>query len=442
MGRKQKRRAARRAKQSGRAGATAVDLAPGFQSGSVAPSSELISSARPSTGGPRRRPVAAPKVTDGSGVEAASASGAAALDVDDGSPSRGPSALEVTRVGCEELHDTDPQSLGLSYTFRAPSSGAPGPVTVQFDGVHRSSTAGAPDTFTTHDVIDPVLPSAGPITLTRRVENIPSGEWDVTASIVAGPADLRRASSATASGRTGYAPVVSAKAPGTRLGSWPGLVGLGAVVALGLQSALVLRSGLPMVAVLSTSLLACFVGLVGAKVYYLVEHRDRPRTGPARWTGMCLQGFVLAAMATMIIGSVVGEVPVLAVLDLSAPALVIGAGIGRLGCWFGGCCAGRPTASRWGLWSSDRRLGMRRVPTQLIEASAAAGIGLAAATVAWSARPAPVGALFVATLAAYLLARQLVFPLRSLPRNTRYGRAIIVVASAVAVTVAGGLLVV
>lgn len=142
MGRKQKRRAARRAKQSGRAGATAVDLAPGFQSGSVAPSSELISSARPSTGGPRRRPVATPKVTDGSGVEAASASGAAALDVDDGSPSRGPSALEVTRVGCEELHDTDPQSLGLSYTFRAPSSGAPGPVTVQFDGVHRSSTAG------------------------------------------------------------------------------------------------------------------------------------------------------------------------------------------------------------------------------------------------------------------------------------------------------------
>ncbi|BBG05662.1 hypothetical protein Pdca_68710 (plasmid) [Pseudonocardia autotrophica] len=111
MGRKQKRRAARRAKQPGRAAATTVDLAAGSRSRSVAPSSELINSVRPSTGGPRRRQVAAPKATDGSGAEAARDSGAAALDVDDGSRSRGPSALEVTRVGCEELRDADPQAL-------------------------------------------------------------------------------------------------------------------------------------------------------------------------------------------------------------------------------------------------------------------------------------------------------------------------------------------
>ncbi len=36
----------------------------------------------------------------------------------------------------------------------------------------------------------------------------------------------------------------------------------------------------------------------------------------------------------------------------------------RLGCFFTGCCAGRPTLSRFGIRSSDRRVVARRIPTR------------------------------------------------------------------------------
>jgi len=59
-------------------------------------------------------------------------------------------------------------------------------------------------------------------------------------------------------------------------------------------------------------------------------------------------------------------------------AVFVGMAIGRPGCFFAGCCSGRPTVSRWGLWSSDRRIGIRRIPIQLIEAAAALLIGVTA----------------------------------------------------------------
>lgn len=440
MGRKEKRRAARRPRPTSRVGESMLDLPTRAKSRTVkVPTRAEPPSQAYTTGIDRSTHPDTPKTTDAA-VDVGSPTttrSAATLDVGRDAGDRERPALEFTMVGCDELQDADPQSLGLSYTFSAPRTGTAGPVTVRFDGTHRGASARErAGSFTTHEIIDPVLPGAGSITVTHRVENIAPGAWDVTASVVAGPADLRAASSIRASGHTGYGPVVAVKAPGTGLGSWPSLVALGAMLAVALQSALVLRNGLPLLTVVGTSFFACLVGLVGAKVYYLVEHRHRPRTGLARWAGMCLQGFVLAAMTTMVIGSIVGEVPVLAVLDVTAPGLVLGAGIGRVGCWFGGCCAGRPTAARWGLWSSDRRLGMRRIPVQLIEAAAAIGIGAAAAAVAWSGGPTSDGALFVATLAAYVLARQLVFPLRSLPRNTRYGRAVTIAISSIAVLAA------
>lgn len=77
--------------------------------------------------------------------------------------------------------------------------------------------------------------------------------------------------------------------------------------------------------------------------------------------GMCIQGFVLAAIAGLVAGSYLSGFDVGAALDLSVAGLMFGMVIGRFGCFFGGCRAGRLTASRWGLWSSDRRLGARRV---------------------------------------------------------------------------------
>lgn len=138
---------------------------------------------------------------------------------------------------------------------------------------------------------------------------------------------------------------------------------------------------------------------------------------------MCIQGFVLAATATMAIGAWLSGVGVGLLLDLTAAGLMFGMTIGRFGCFFSGCCVGRPTASRWGVWSSDRRLGLRRIPTQLLESAMAATIGVAAAIVLVTVGPPRLpGAIFIAAVAAYVLARQLLLPLRAEPRKTTHGR--------------------
>jgi phosphatidylglycerol:prolipoprotein diacylglycerol transferase len=67
-----------------------------------------------------------------------------------------------------------------------------------------------------------------------------------------------------------------------------------------------------------------------------------------------------------------------AVMDLAAPSIAIGHGIGRLGCFFAGCCYGKPTALDWGVTFtsplaekiSGTPLGVALHPTQLYEAGA------------------------------------------------------------------------
>ena len=76
------------------------------------------------------------------------------------------------------------------------------------------------------------------------------------------------------------------------------------------------------------------------------------------------------------------------------------------------CCAGRCTASRWGIWSSDRRVGARRVPTQLLESATGLAIALVTGAIVLAGRPAAGGIVFVAAFAVYAVARQVLLRLR------------------------------
>ena len=171
---------------------------------------------------------------------------------------------------------------------------------------------------------------------------------------------------------------------------------------------------------MAVSLVACLVGLTGAKLYYLVDHREGLRGGVA--AGMCIQGFVIGAIGALIGGAALTGMSLGVVLDVTAPGLLLAMAIGRLGCFFGGCCAGRPSGGRWALWSSDRRLGARRFPVQLAESALVATVGLAALAVAWSTPRQGFPTLFVVSIAVYVVGRQLLFPYRAVPRRTRLGR--------------------
>lgn len=194
---------------------------------------------------------------------------------------------------------------------------------------------------------------------------------------------------------------------------------LGVIIGLLVQHPLAAHEDVAPGQVLIASLLALVGGPVGAKLWYLTLHGRSWRESGA--DGWCIQGFLVGAAAVLTAAIAVMHLPLGTVLDATAPGLFLGLAVGRLGCFFTGCCAGRPTASRCAVWSSDRRVGARRIPTQLLESLGAAVIGLAGWLVILHAHLAVRGGLFIASFAAYTLLRQFLLPLRAEPRKTTVG---------------------
>ena len=350
----------------------------------------------------------------------------------------GTHGLRVERLALESLAETLPQALGLTYWFDPQVANVSGSVIVRFSGrrTDRNGKPGPRECFSVEETVD-VPPGAGPVSITARVGDITPGTWETTAVLLAPPTPHARACPSrsklppvSAVGRTAYAPVLQVHAPGAHLGAWPALVGTGALVGLFVQGILARHLHLPVARVEAVALVAAAIGLLAAKAYYAIGHyATGERSARELLSGACIQGFVLGAGATLVAGTEISALPLGTVLDLSAPGLLFGMTIGRYGCFFGGCCVGRPTAWRWGLWSSDRRVLMRRVPVQLFESTAAFALGVVALVVAWSAQLGH-AELFVGAVAAYTLARQLLFPLRAVSRHTSHGWRLTIVASA------------
>lgn len=339
--------------------------------------------------------------------------------------------LEFTRLKNANFVDLQPQALGLTYWFDADAlfqetEASQCSLRVRFTGL-RQGLDGPPgplDRFVVFAALDNVRPSDGRVALTQRVTGRAAGRWEVVADAfvlgpTAGGAPLRPLRRTSATGRTVYLPFAAGKAPGVVVGAWPGLVALGVVVALVVQSVLSRTHGLPVMPVLALGVMASVVGLLGAKLYYRLTHREEKSHLLA--TGMSVQGFVIAAVLTFLVGGTALSVPFPHLLDTTVPALLAGQAIGRLGCFFGGCCSGLPTASRWGVWTSDRRVGQRRIPVQLIESGIAGALAIVTFLVVVQGPPAVDGLTFVAGFGVYTIARQLLFPLRVVPRKTRHG---------------------
>lgn len=338
--------------------------------------------------------------------------------------------VQVMSWNCSQVDGVEPQGLGMTYWFEAAPDGAPYPVSVRFTG--RRISGDGPVTgkqaFETVRTVERVVPGSGRVSLTTRVRGVAPGTWEVTAGPVVPrradgtsfPAPRGQLSQGSGTGTTAFLPVVNVRAPGVRIGAWPALVGAGFLVALLVQWLLGAQRGLPTGRLLVVSVLASLVGLVGAKAYYLLTNPAEKVS--AFRAGMSVQGFVLTAVPTLLLGCWWAGIPVGPALDVSAPGLLLGMTIGRLGCFFGGCCVGRPTASRWGIWSSDRGMGVRRIPVQLIESAMAGTVATAVLLAVALLDPAVDGLLFVIGLSAYTFGRQVLFPLRGIPRATAYGR--------------------
>ena len=93
-------------------------------------------------------------------------------------------------------------------------------------------------------------------------------------------------------------------------------------------------------------ILACYVlplSVIGAKIYYLI-FSDMPFSF---WdifkiweAGLAIYGGVIGGVLGVVLYCVIHKKNFLNVCDVAAPSLILGQAIGRIGCYFAGCCYG------------------------------------------------------------------------------------------------------
>jgi len=164
---------------------------------------------------------------------------------------------------------------------------------------------------------------------------------------------------------------------------------------------LALRRARDPTSVLAAVAAVTVAALVGAHALFLVLRGGRGGV----WTGgLASTGGVAAGLAAAALAARFARRPVLEVLDAIAPAGLLALGIGRLGCFLGGCCYGRPTALPWGvvfpglgpparhplqLYSAAADLAVlvllprRSAPTGVVACCACLGLGIVRAGLEW-----------------------------------------------------------
>ena len=160
---------------------------------------------------------------------------------------------------------------------------------------------------------------------------------------------------------------------------------LAAAYLLGLKLAMIRAKtrGLDANRVLDLGIYIIISALIGAKLLLLVTDFRTFRADPrelltlARSGGVFYGGLILAVVVALWYIRKIG-LPLWTTCDVFAPGIALGHVVGRFGCFFAGCCYGRPTTLPWGITFTDpfaaanvgTPLGVPLHPTQLYEAGA------------------------------------------------------------------------
>jgi phosphatidylglycerol:prolipoprotein diacylglycerol transferase len=342
----------------------------------------------------------------------------------------------------------EPQALVVTHSFDSDAAEANGPysATLRLTG-RRIGVEGRPqpgDAFIREEQVEKVVPGSGPVSVTSWVYGLRPGDWSVSGEVIRSGDGLNR----RRAGRTRTEPAHRARwswmrwaisdvpeepvrtrwalaAPLARIpavipGSYPALFALGVVVAFLTQATLLTSEQIALPKSLLVSLLALVGGLLGAKLWSVALH---PGESVLK-SGWAVDGFLVVSPSVAFAGLIAFSLPIGPYLDASTPGLFFAVAIGRIGCFLTGCCAGRCTSSPYGVWSSDRRIGARRIPTQLLESAAGLLIGLASLPIVLQHARAIHGAVFVFAFVVYLVVRQLLLRLRAESRRYSWQRSV------------------
>lgn len=123
------------------------------------------------------------------------------------------------------------------------------------------------------------------------------------------------------------------------------------------------KEGIPSQIIFSLGLILMVSAVVGARVFHILQHS--PSYGSLTDIAGILSGGLsgLAFYGGFILALVVGSLyirwsglSVPGVMDVMAPSLMLGTGIGRMGCFLAGCCFGKPTSLPWGMTFPENSL--------------------------------------------------------------------------------------
>ena len=207
---------------------------------------------------------------------------------------------------------------------------------------------------------------------------------------------------------------------------------LAAAYLLGLRFAMVRAKahGLDAVRVLDLGIYIIISALVGAKLLLLITDFRSFRADPrelltlARSGGVFYGGLILAVIVALWYIRRAG-LPLWTTCDVFAPGIALGHVVGRFGCFFAGCCYGRPTTLPWGITFTDpfaaanvgTPLGVHLHPTQLYEAGAEALILLGLLLTEKKGKPYP-GRTFWLYILLYAVSRFIIEYFRGDERGT------------------------
>jgi phosphatidylglycerol---prolipoprotein diacylglyceryl transferase len=115
-------------------------------------------------------------------------------------------------------------------------------------------------------------------------------------------------------------------------------------------------------------------GLIGSRIVYIIINLSYYRSNPLDifklWQGgLVFSGGLVAVIIVVLFYVRKHKYNIWTIGDLWAPAASIGEGIGRIGCFFAGCCYGRPCDLPWAVTFTDPKsiaiLNIPLHPTQL-----------------------------------------------------------------------------
>ena len=130
------------------------------------------------------------------------------------------------------------------------------------------------------------------------------------------------------------------------------------------------KEGVPPQAIFDLSLYILISALLGARVFYILQHRDSYSSFVdvlRIWQGGLVYygGFALALVVAVLYLRW-KKLPIGKVADVLGPSLVLGMSIGRIGCFLAGCCFGKPTSLPWGVTFPEDSLAWMEIGSQKI----------------------------------------------------------------------------